>query len=186
MGRSAETRADRGHREPELAEIREGLGDEAVHPAFEQGLGLLAEGGDRLGLADRSERQEVLAERPDGAEHQHVAPHGLANVAREPHPRPVDLAHPALEPVDGELEAVGAERVGLQEVGAGGDVLLVNPLDGLRVVEVQHVEAGVEGHPPGVEHRAHGPVGEERPALEPRDERAGAGSRYATSGRRRE
>ena len=138
------------------------------------------EGGERFGLADRAERQKVLAERPDGAEDEHVAPHGLANVARESHSRPIHVAHSPLEPVERELEAVRAERVGLQQVGAGGDVLLVDALDDLRVVEVQDVEARVERHAPGVEHRAHGAVGEERPALEPPDERAGLATHRAT------
>ena len=160
--------------EPELAEVREGLGDEPVHPALEQRLRLLPEGGGRLRLAERSERQEVLPERADGAEDEHVPAHRLADVARQPDARPVDVADPPLEPVHGELEAVGAERVRLEQVGARGDVLHVDRLDGLRVLEVQDVEAGVERDAPGVQHRAHGAVGEERPFLEAAAEGPGA------------
>ena len=43
------------------------------------------------------------------------------------------------------------------------------------IVEVQHVEAGVQRHAARVEHGAHGAVGEQRALLEPLDERAGAG-----------
>ena len=57
LGHEREVRrdgADRLDGEAELLEIREGLGDESVHAALEQPLGLLAERGGRLGLAQRA------------------------------------------------------------------------------------------------------------------------------------
>src|SRR5262249_50799067 len=72
-----------------------------------------------------------------------------------PRPPPVDVTHLGFEAVHGELEAVGAERVGLDRVGAGGDVVRMDALHDSRIVEVQHVEARVEGHPARVQHSAH-------------------------------
>jgi hypothetical protein len=85
--------------------------------------------------------------------------------------------------VQGELEPVRAEGVGLDEIGARRDVLEVDRLDGLRIVEVQDVEARVERHAARVEHRAHGAVGEERARLEPLDQRTGISHRVLTWGR---
>jgi hypothetical protein len=55
----------------------------------------------------------VAAERPDRAQHEDVAAHALAHVTRQLGPAQVDLAHPRLEPVYAQLEAVGAEGVRL-------------------------------------------------------------------------
>jgi hypothetical protein len=75
-----------------------------------------------------------------------------------PSPLPVDLADVSGEAVGAELEAVGAERVGLDHLGAGRDVLLVDRPDEVGVGEVQLVEATVHEHAAGVEHRPHRPV----------------------------
>ena len=81
---------------PQLAEIREGLGDEAVHAAFEQGLGLLAEGGDRLGLADKG-GFDLIA--------QGFA--GLMAVTGEPGRPPVKNGNPVADVNAGILAAAG-------------------------------------------------------------------------------
>jgi len=56
------------------------------------------------------------------------------------------------------LDRVGAEGVGLEQLGAGLHVLLVDlpHLVGLR--EIHLVVAAVDVDPLGVEHRAHGAV----------------------------
>ena len=54
-----------------------------------------------------------------------------------------------------ELDAVRAERVGLDDVGAGADVFLVHLGDEVRLREVQRVEALVDEDALGVQHRAH-------------------------------
>src|SRR5439155_206515 len=82
------------------------------------------------------------------------APRRLAKVTGEPHAAAVDLPHLALEPVRRELEAVGAEGVGLDQVGPRRDVLGVDRLHEPRIVQVEDVEARVERHPARVEHRA--------------------------------
>ena len=67
-----------------------------------------------LGVAD-------VAERPDRAADVDVAARHLARVARELHAGGVDLLELLLEEVGGELAAVGAERVRLDQLGAGAD-----------------------------------------------------------------
>src|SRR5207237_1272368 len=123
-------------------------------------------------------RATSTAERPDRAQHEDAAPGALADVAGEPHAPGVDLAHPIREPVDRELEAVRAEGVRLDAVGPRGDVVGVDRLDDLRLVQVEDVEAGVERHAAGIEHRAHRAVAEERPRVEPAAKRV----RHAPAG----
>ena len=80
----------------------------------------------------------------------------------------------------GELEAVGAERVGLDDVGARVDVLAVHVGDEVRLREVQLVEAAIEEDAPRVEHRAHRAVADEHAPIElgqkPLHQRDGCGS----------
>ena len=77
--------ADGRHGEPELTDVREGLGDEPVHPALEQRLGLLPEGGARLRLARRvPSGARYFPSGPMEPRTQHVPAHRLADVARQP------------------------------------------------------------------------------------------------------
>ena len=62
------------------------------------------------------------------------------------------------QPVGRELERVGAEGVGLEQLGAGPDVLAVDVAHQVRLPEVELVVADVEEHAPPVEHGAHRPV----------------------------
>ena len=118
--------ADRLHRQPHLGEVREGLDHERVDAALQQPLRLLVERGARVLRLDAADRGQVLAERADRAQHQHVAAHALAHVARQLGPAQVDLAHAALQPVDAELEAVGPEGIRLDGVAARRDVFRVH------------------------------------------------------------
>ena len=65
-----------------------------------------------------------------------------------------------------ELDAVGAERVGLDDVGAGADVLLVHLGDEIRLREVQRVEALVDEDALRVQHRPHRAVADEHALVE--------------------
>ena len=73
------------------------------------------------GPCSRVEHLE-LAERPDRAGDEHVAAGDLARLAREPHAGAVDRLELVLEEVLRELRPVGAERVRLDQLGAGADV----------------------------------------------------------------
>ena len=63
-----------------------------------------------------------------------------------------------VEPVGRELHRVGAERVGLEDLGAGADVRLVDLLHQVGLLEVQLVVADVDEHAAAVQHGAHRPV----------------------------
>jgi hypothetical protein len=158
--------ADRAHRldrHPHLGQVGEGLDEKGVDSALEEPFGLLAKGVAGLRRLDGADRGQILAERSDRSQHEHVAAHALAHVPRQLRPAQVDLPHPPLQAVHRKLEAVGAEGVRLDDVGAHSDVLGVNRLHELGIVQVQHVEARVEGDPARVEHGAHGPVAQQRP-----------------------
>ena len=109
--------------DPDLLEVAEGLEHEEIDAALGERRGLLGEGrghlvelgpgrdaGDQAGRADRAGHPRVLAGR----------------LAREPGAGEVVGAHLVAQPVAVEAEAVGAEGVGLDDLRAGGDVVLVD------------------------------------------------------------
>jgi len=63
-----------------------------------------------------------------------------------------------------------AEGVGLDDVRARLEVLLVDGADERRVGEVQLVEAAVHEHAAGVQHRAHGAVADDHAVLQALEE----------------
>ena len=107
------------------------------------------------------EALQRIAERSDRAGHEGVSTDRLDGPAGDRHRGPVDLRDPVLEPVADQLVAVGAEGVGLDDVGAGPEVLPVDFLDEGGAGEVQLIEAAVDEDAAGVEHRAHRPVAEQ-------------------------
>ena len=160
--------ARRGERGLRLVERRHRLEEQQVDPALEQALDLLVVRRLRLIRRDVPDRGEGLADRSHGSRHERAAARRLT---RDAGPLAVDLAHVRLEAVRPELEAVGAERVRLDHVGAGVEVLLVDLPHESGVREVQLVEAAVEEDAARVEHRAHRPVEDDRPGGEPVEER---------------
>jgi len=148
-----------------------GLDHDRVGPTVEHaaaGLGVgVAEAGER-GVAQRRE----LGARADRA--QHVAGpvrrrHLVGHAARELRRLQRQIEDAVGDIVVGEVGEVGPERVGLDGVRAGLEVGAMDVLDdvGARVVEdlVAPLETGevVEGEISGLEHRAHGPVGDHHP-----------------------
>jgi hypothetical protein len=83
----------------------------------------------------------------------------------------VDVPHPVLEPMAGELDAVGTEGVGLDQLGAGRNVRSVNLLDDFGLGEVELVEGALEAHSPDVELGSHRAVPQEGATREPFQER---------------
>ena len=70
----------------------------------------------------------------------------------------IELAHLILQPVLRELDAVRAEAVRLDDVGAGVDVLLVHLAHELRRADVQLVVTLIDEYAFAIEHRPHRPV----------------------------
>jgi hypothetical protein len=67
----------------------------------------------------------------------------------------IDLLGALLQPESGELRRVGAEGVGLQHLGSGPHVELMDLLHQRGLLEGQLVVAHVHEHAPAVKHRAH-------------------------------
>ena len=141
-----------------LVPVAERLEDQQVHAALDQGFGLLAEVLARLVDAGLAPGLDAHAQRTDGAGHVGgVAGH----LARQPGAGAVDLAHLVAEPEPAQLHPRGPEGVGLEDVGAGGEVLAVHAGHQVGLRQVQRFEAAVDEDAPPVQHRAHRAVADE-------------------------
>ena len=69
-------------------------------------------------------------------------------------------------PERSELDAVGAKRVGLDDVGAGADVFLMDLTDQVGVRQIQLVEAFVDEDALRIEHGPHRAVADEDALIE--------------------
>jgi hypothetical protein len=109
---------------------------------------------------------------PTGACHEGVL---ARRFARQPHARLVDGAQLLGQSERRQAHAVGAERVGFQNLGAGLHVLLVNLPHHVGRGEVQLIEAAVDENAARIEHGAHGAVGHHGAARELLSKLFGAG-----------
>ena len=150
--------AHRGDRGANLVQVAKSLEDEQVHLAVNQRLRLLAE--HRFGFIDAglAPRLDAHAKRADGAGHVGGLSRLLHRAPGERGAGEVDVAHLIAQAKAAQLHAVGAERIGLDDVGARLQVIAVNIHHqvGLRLVE--RLEAAVDEHTLRVQHRAHGAV----------------------------
>ncbi len=162
----------------DLLQVAEGLQDESVHPALGQSSGLQGEMGHGLAPRGRAPRLDPDAERADGADHHRPSASGLPGQSGG---TPVDVLGALLQPEGRQLHRIGAEGVGLDDLGAGPEVGLVDLLHQAGLLQGQLVVADVDEHPAVVQHRAHR-------AVEDVNTRAGdeiAKSRHAPSRRHR-
>ena len=148
----------------DLAQVAERLEHEQVDAALDERRGLFAE--DRLGLVEAglAPRLDADAERPDRAGDVGLVARRVR--ARGARPATLIVVQPSVEAERGQLDAVGAERVGLDDVGAGAHVGLVHVGDEVGLREVQLVEAAIEEDALGVEHRPHRAVADEHALVE--------------------
>ncbi len=98
---------------------------------------------------------QLAAQRSDRAGDQNRVLGGLPGDADS---RAIDLRDFARQAEFRELQPVGAEGVGLDEVRSGRDIAVVDRADDLRIGQVEFVEAPVEEDPLLVQHRPHGAV----------------------------
>ncbi len=141
--------------------IPECFQDEQIDAAFLERLGLLAEnfpdvlGGKFTNLADH-------AERPDRSRDQDVVLGGFASLAGDLHAAMIEFDDPLFHAECGQFVAVGAERIGFDDVRARFEIRHVNAEDFLGARGVQFVNAALR--PEGfVQQRPHGPIGDEHP-----------------------
>ena len=144
------------HRLAQFVEVAEGFEDQQVDAGFHQRVDLLAEGGAGFGEGGGAERLDAHAERAHGAGDER--PPLAASRARR---TPARLMSPSFSamPNAASRGAVGAERVGFQDLGAGLDVLLVDLAHQVGRGEVQLVEAAVDEDAARIQHGAHGAIG---------------------------
>ncbi len=132
--------------------VGECLEAEPVHAAREQSFDLASERRFRFVATKRAERFEPRAERTDCAEDRAV---GADCTSRQARRRGVEQFHVVGETVLCQLERIGAERVGLDQLGAGVGVCGVNLAHHVGCLHDEFVETGVEKDPLVVEHRSH-------------------------------
>ena len=152
--RDAADGLDRGD---ELVEVEERLEHQQVDAAALEDLRLLAE---ELALLGGVEPLDV-ADRADRAGDVDVRARHLPRLAREAHRRRVDPLELVLEEVPRELAPVGAERVRLDQLGAGADEARVEGDDALGRAQVRLLGAAQPRHGAG-DQRAHAAVGHDR------------------------
>ncbi len=167
-------RADLPHRRnrgANLVEVAERLEDKEVNAALDQGLGLVAEELLRFVDAGLSPRLDPNAERTNRAgdvDTFAAVPTVLAGRRAARNPRPFEIDRPDLlaQPEGAQLHPVGAEGVGLDDVGAGPDVGGVDLVHQLRLSEVERLEAAVDEDPASIELGAHRTVADQDPAVD--------------------
>ncbi len=147
----------------ELGDVAEGLEHEQVDAGLGERLGLLAERRFRFVQTGLAPRLDAHAERADGAGDVGLAARRLAGDA---HTRGVDLTQPLAEAEGPQLQPVGAERVGFEDVGPGPHVGLMDLGDEIRLGEIQLVEGSVEEDALAVEHRPHRAVADQDTRVE--------------------
>src|SRR5207245_1476518 len=124
---------------------------------------------------DPADRLELLADRADRSSEEDRLAGDLARLARQLDGSKVDVPHAPFEAVAGELDPVGAEGIGFDQLGTGGNVRSVNFLHDFGLGEVQLVERALEADAPGVELGAHGAVAQEGASAKPLEEGMEAG-----------
>ncbi len=128
MGRS-QTCARRGDGLAHLVQVAEGLDDDQVDAGVRQGRDLLGEGRREPPRAGRARKAPGAP--PAG---RHPRRRALAGMQIGPrragklHTGAVDLGHLIIQAVGSQLEAVGAEGIGLDDLGAGFEIIAVNLL----------------------------------------------------------
>src|SRR5207237_6953023 len=123
----------------EFGQVGEGLQHQEVGAAFEERGDLFFEGRRGLDDADPPDRLELLADRADRAGEKDRVAGDLTSLPGELDRAEVDVTNPVFETMSGELDSVGTEGIGLDQLRPGRNVRSVNFLDDFRLCEVEFV-----------------------------------------------
>ena len=152
-------RAHRVNGRKQHLDIGESLQYEEIHAALLERLGLLAIDFKHL-FAGRLAHFRSDGQRPDRAGDQHLMRGGFAGLAGNLHAAMIDLGDLIGEAERGELGAIGAEGIGLNNLRAGLDIGLMNAKDCLGLGGVQLLKAALRAD--GLkQHGTHGAIGDE-------------------------
>ena len=148
---------------PSSLEVAERFQHEEVDAALGERLRLLAKCLLRFVETGLPPGLDANAQRPDRA-----GDVGLfaRHVTRDLRPLLVDRPRALGEAERGELDAIGAERVGLENVGAGAEIVPVHFRHQVVLRQVQIVETAIEEDALGIEHRSHRPVADQDALVE--------------------
>jgi hypothetical protein len=130
----------------DLLDVRHRLDDEQIDAGWlsagraDQRGDLLTECRLGLGHGDATERSQPHPQRPQRPGQQHVAERAIDHAPGNGHGGAVDRLDLVLQTVLGQLETVGAEGIGLNQVRAGVDVAAVDFGHQRRVGQVNGVE----------------------------------------------
>ncbi len=161
--------ADRAHgtdRGADLVDVAEGLEHDEVDSAVDQRARLLREKFLRLVHSGLAPWLDANAERADRTGDPGLVFRGIARDARA---LEIDRVYLLSEAEVTQLDAIGAEGVGLDHVRAVADVGLMDLGDEVGLGEVQLVEGAIEEDALGIEHRAHRAVADEHTPFELRE-----------------
>ena len=138
------------------------LDQQQIHPTFRQAANLLRKSRMRLIQADLSQRFEPGAQGPDSARNPDLPALLVGSLvhclARYFHPGPVDLDHLVRQAIALQAQGIGAKRIGLDDLRARLQVLLVDGSHHFRLGEIQLVVATVDEDAPGVQTGPHGAI----------------------------
>ena len=154
--REARDAAHRLDRRGQLVQLVERLHREQVDAARVQRLRLLGVDGRAI------DHDRAVAERPDRAGDQDVRARHLARLARELHGVAVDPGDVVVEVQSGELGAVGAEGVRLDQLRARLDVRDVHRHDDLRRDEIRLLRSPQPARRGARDQRPRAAVGDDR------------------------
>jgi hypothetical protein len=154
-----------------LQEVLGGLDEHCVHATGEHPAHLRLVRVAQRGVGDVTQRRQLGA-RPDRADHPARLPRGgplVCDLAGDPRPGFGELLDPALDAVLREVAEVRPEGVGLDRVHTGVVVGLVDRADDVGSCDVEDLVAAlvtlevVQAGVLGLQHRAHGAVGDDDP-----------------------
>ena len=147
--------ACRFHGGANFVQVSKRLEHQAVDAGFDQGVDLLAEDGTGFVDGGGTERLQANAQRSDGGPHKGLISGGLAG---DSYTGLIDEPDLVREAEGRQTLAVRAERIGLDDLGPGADVFLVDVAHQGGEREVQLVITAVDEGAFGIEHGAHGAV----------------------------
>ena len=147
-----------------------GFDHQHVDAALGEPANLLREGFARLVEAGLSQRLQAHAQRPDSARHPGLSALLVGSLvhclARYLGSGPVDLDHPVGEAIALQTQGIGPKGIGLDDLRARLQVLLVDVAHQFRLGEIQFVVAAVDEDAARVQAGAHSPIAEHVPRSE--------------------
>ena len=154
-------------RQQQLPMLAEGLEEDDINPGIDQGGQLFREGAAGFGLRNLPKWINANAERTDGSGDIDVVAAAFGN--RQPRQfdaAPIECLNFTRAPGVGQLVAVGAKSIGLDQIGASGDISFVDGEHNFRRIDIHGIKAGIGARMRFlVQHGAHGAIGKDRRRL---------------------